>query len=171
VKASRYITHMKKLKDPEEPIATFLGRVAALGDRLGPILFQLPPNWRFNANRLHSFLDRLPDGYRYAFEFRDSSWFDPEAYDLLREKGAAFCVYDLAGSTSPKPITADFIYVRLHGPIESYQGHYQDEELAGWAKLLTGWAEEGKEVYCCFNNDPEGYAIQDARALLRMVEE
>ena len=116
VKASRYLTHMKKLKDPDEPLERLLDRVSALGDKLGSILFQLPPRWKINSERLESFLDVLPENHRYAFEFRDASWFDDEVYGLLTEYGASFCVYDLDGQTSPKEVTADFVYVRLHGP-------------------------------------------------------
>jgi uncharacterized protein YecE (DUF72 family) len=116
VKASQYITHMKKMKDPEEPLTNFLGRVETLGAKLGPVLFQLPPRWHFDEERLLSFLRVLPEAHQYAFEFRDPSWFNEEAYSLLEKHNAAFCIYDLAGRTSPERITSDFAYVRLHGP-------------------------------------------------------
>lgn len=170
VKASRYITHMKKLKDPAEPVSNFLERVSALGDKLGPVLFQLPPNWHFNPERLTSFLETLPAGHRYTFEFRDESWFDPRAYRALAEHGAAFCIYHLAGRLSPKEVTADFVYVRLHGPGDAYQGQYDDETLAGWAGAFSTWARQGKEVFCYFDNDQAGYAAQDALRLQVMLE-
>ena len=97
VKASRYITHMKKLKDPQEPVGNFLERIGALDRHLGPILFQLPPNWKCNGARLGDFLKFLPDNRKYVFEFRDPSWFTGEIFSLLDEAGAAFCIYDLAG--------------------------------------------------------------------------
>jgi uncharacterized protein YecE (DUF72 family) len=98
VKASRYITHMKKLMDPQDPLNNILDRVALLDEKLGPILFQLPPNWHFNPQRLSAFLKALPEhGYRFAFEFRDTSWFDSQVFDLLSEHNAAFCNYDLSG--------------------------------------------------------------------------
>jgi uncharacterized protein YecE (DUF72 family) len=171
VKASQYITHMKKLKDPEEPVSNFLGRVRALEDRLGPVLFQLPPRWGFNPQRLSSFLEALPTGYRYAFEFRDPSWFDVEAYELLREHSAALCMYHLAGCLSPKEVTSDFIYVRLHGPNGPYQGRYSAEELAGWAGAFATWTKQGKEIYCYFDNDEAGYATRDAVRLQAMIED
>ncbi|HKL62972.1 MAG TPA: DUF72 domain-containing protein, partial [Woeseiaceae bacterium] len=124
VKASRYITHMKKLKDPAESLERFLGRVEALGSTLGPVLFQLPPRWHRDPDRLASFLRQLPGEHRYAFEFRDPSWHAGETYSALREAGAAFCIYNLAGEVSPKEITADFVYIRLHGPDGAYQGSY-----------------------------------------------
>ena len=92
VKASRYITHMKKLKDPQEPVTNFMKRVDVLEDKLGPILFQLPPRWKVNPERLINFLKALPAGFRYTFEFRDSSWFDQRVMDALTDQGAAFCI-------------------------------------------------------------------------------
>jgi len=171
VKASRFITHMKKLKDPETALATFVERIAGLRDKLGPILFQLPPNWRPDLERLRSFLSALPKGYRYAFEFRDPSWFHPEVYHTLAEHGAAFCVYELAGLTSPTELTADFAYLRLHGPGDAYSGCYPTETLNGWADSFLGWAEAGKDIYCYFDNDELGYAAQNAAELQELVSQ
>lgn len=170
VKASRYITHMKKLKDPCGPVNTFLDRMSMLGERLGPVLFQLPPRWRVNVQRLVAFLSELPAGYRYAFEFRDASWFVQEVYDALEDHGAAFCIYDLHGETSPGPITADFTYVRLHGPAEAYQGDYDATQLSGWAGAFSTWTrQKGLDVYCYFNNDQHGYAVKNALRLQEML--
>lgn len=170
VKASRYITHMKKLKDPQEPVSNFLDRVDTLGDKLGPILFQLPPHWNFDRERLNSFLAILPAGYRYAFEFRDPSWLNPQAYEALSKYEAAFCIYDFHGRTSPKQVTCDFVYIRLHGPYGPYRGQYSTQALAGWAGAISTWARQGKEIYCYFDNDEAGYAVQDAQRLREMVE-
>ena len=170
VKASRYITHMKKLKEPEEPVAGFLERVALLQEKLGPILFQLPPHWRYNGERLESFLGTLPRGYRYTFEFRDPSWFNAQAYEALARHNAAFCMYHLAGRLSPKEITADWIYVRLHGPDGAYEGKYDKQELAGWAGAFSTWLDQGKTVYCYFDNDQRGYAVQNASELKAMMD-
>lgn len=169
VKASRYITHMKKLKDPREPVRTFLSRIALLDDKLGPILFQLPPNWHFDAVRLRSFLEVLPPDHRYAFELRDPDWIRPEAYQILAEHGVAFCIYDFHGRQSPKEVTADHVYVRLHGPYDAYRGTYDTETLAGWAGAFATWAEQGKEIYCYFDNDEKGYAVQNAMTLREMT--
>ncbi len=170
VKASRYITHMKKLKDPEEPVETFLSRVEALGPRLGPILFQLPPNWKYNGGRLGSFLQALPDGRRYAFELRDPDWINDEACEILAKHGAAFCIYDFHGRESPRTVTADFIYIRLHGPYGPYRGAYDTSTLAGWAGAITTWEGQGKDVYCYFDNDEAGYAVENALELRAMLE-
>jgi uncharacterized protein YecE (DUF72 family) len=169
VKANRYITHMKKLKDPEEPVDRFLSRITELGDRLGPILFQLPPNWRFNAARLQSFLEILPAHHRYAFELRDPDWIRPEACHILANHGAAFCIYDFHGRQSPKEVTADFVYVRLHGPHDAYRGRYDAETLSGWAGAFATWERQGKDVYCYFDNDEKGYAAQNALELREMM--
>ena len=170
VKASRYITHMKKLKDPEEPVSNFLGRMEKLGDKLGPILFQLPPNWSLNHQRLRAFLEVLPTGFRYAFEFRDPTWFHTKVYDALGEHGASFCVYDFDRRLSPKEVTAEFIYIRLHGPGRPYQGQYETMVLEEWAGDFSVWAREGKEIYCYFDNDEAGYAAQDALRLKAMFK-
>lgn len=169
VKASRYITHMKKLKDPQEPVANFLARVEELAEKLGPILFQLPPNWRVNTDRLRAFLQHLPDGHRYVFEFRDPSWFGEPVYEVLRDEDAAFCIHDLGGNPSPTVVTSDFIYIRFHGPGEAYQGSYGTQALAGWAGAISTWQRQGQDVFCYFNNDEAGYATQNARALQEML--
>lgn len=170
VKASRYITHMKKLNDPEEPVSRFLKGVQKLESKVGPILFQLPPNWNLNLGRLHSFLEVLPREYSYAFEFRNPSWFDSRVYDVLAEHEAAFCIHDLADQPSPKVVTADIIYVRLHGPRDRYQGKYETQTLAGWAGAFSTWAGQGKQIYCYFNNDQKGYAPQNALELQGMID-
>lgn len=169
VKASRYITHMKKLKDPRGPVTKFLKRIDSLGEKLGPVLFQLPPRWKANLERLGSFLEALPSGFRYAFEFRDPSWFQERVYDVLSENAAAFCIYDFDRRQSPKEVTADFVYIRLHGPTAPYQGQYDDQTLAGWAGALSSWVRQDKRVYFYFDNDQSGYAVQDALRLKRMV--
>ena len=171
LKASRYITHMKKLKDPRKPLAGFLERAEELGGRLGPVLFQLPPRWRCNPERLEAFLKLLPKDGRFTFEFRDPSWFNDDIYRLLEKAGAAFCIYQLAGRISPKEVTADFVYVRLHGPRgEAYRGSYSDRDLAGWAGAFSSWSGMGKDVYCYFDNDDSGYAPRNALRLSEMLK-
>ena len=169
VKGSRYITHMKKLKDPEKSVSIFLERVRILKEKLGPILFQLPPRWKLNPERLESFLEALPKEFRYAFEFRDSSWFRDETLEILSKHGAAFCIYDLAGFQSPKEVTSDLIYIRLHGPGDRYQGKYPPQTLAGWAGVFAAWAKKKKEIFCYFDNDQAGYAAQDALSLQGLI--
>lgn len=169
VKASRYITHMKKLREPEKSVDRFLERISILRDKLGPILFQLPPHWNINIERLSSFLSFLPKEHRYTFEFRDESWFAAEVYEMLAEHNVSFCIYDLDGFLSPKEITADFVYIRLHGPDGPYRGKYSKKQLAGWACAFAGWAHKVGEIYCYFDNDQAGFAVQNAMALNAML--
>ena len=169
VKASRYITHLKKLKDPQSSIAAFFERIDRLGDRLGPILFQLPPRWHANIERLSAFLDALPDGYRYAFEFRDPSWWDAAVTDLLATYGAAFCVFDLDGQTSPFIETADFVYLRWHGANGPYRGGYSDAQLRSLAQRFREWLDDGRDVHAYFDNDTEAQAPRDAARLKALL--
>jgi uncharacterized protein YecE (DUF72 family) len=157
---------MKKLKEPKEGLSNFFGAAEILKAKLGPVLFQLQPRWRVNVERLAAFLDALPAKGRYTFEFRDESWLNDEVFDLLAEHGAALCIYDLEGRVSPEIVTADFVYVRLHGPDpKAYQGSYPPKLLRAWAKRCSGWMADRKEVFCYFDNDQKGYAVNNARSL------
>ncbi|HPX11306.1 MAG TPA: DUF72 domain-containing protein [Syntrophales bacterium] len=169
VKASRYITHMKKLKDAKESVSFLLKHIEVLDGKLGPVLFQLPPRWRFDAGRFRHFLEALPAGHRYAVELRDRSWQNPAACELMKKHGVAFCIYDLAGYQSPREITADFVYIRLHGPGGAYRGEYGPSALSGWADDIFVWAGQGRDVYCYFDNDEAGYAVQNALSLRAMT--
>lgn len=169
VKASRYITHLKKLRDPAQTLPSFVERVELLGERLGPVLFQLPPRWRSNPDRLGVFLGALDPRHRYAFEFRDPTWFEAPVLRLLERHGAAFCVYDLGGRQAPRTVTADFAYVRLHGPSAAYRGSYDSTALAGWAEVLRAWSAEGLDAYCYFDNDDRAHAPQDASRLRSLL--
>lgn len=169
VKASSYITHAKKLKDPEQSVHRFLDHISVLQDRLGPVLFQLPPRWHFNRERLATFLEALSRDFSYVFEFRDRSWLNQDTQELLSKHNAALCFYDLEGFQSPKDITADFIYVRLHGPDAAYQGSYPTSSLAGWAGALSSWSSRGRTVFCYFNNDQNGHAVNNALSLQSML--
>ena len=170
LKASRYITHNRKLNEPEETVAKFLAMAEGFGAKLGPILFQFPPKWGVNAERLREFLAVLPKRHQYAFEFRHASWLTPSVYDILRQFNAALCIYQIAGFHSPIELTSDFTYVRLHGPGErAYQGKYSESELRGWAERIESWAAANCGVYVYFDNDQAGYAVQNAIELSRMV--
>ena len=172
VKASRYLTHNKKLKDPENALHNFLPRVERLGAKLGPVLFQLPPRWQANYERLQALLEVLPTAFRYVFELRDHSWIKPEINDLLARFRAAFCIYELAGFQSPLTVTTDFAYVRLHGPgAEKYQASYSHASLQRWRRQIEIWARTLKAVYIYFDNDQDGYAAQNALSLKRMLSE
>jgi uncharacterized protein YecE (DUF72 family) len=171
IKASRFLTHNKKLKDPQNALDNFLPRAEALGEKLGPILFQLPPKWRLNLDRLAEFLDALPSYHRYTFEFREPSWLNDKVYDLLHRHNAAFCIYELAGFHSPIETTADWTYVRLHGPGGKYQGSYSDRTLREWAKRIEQWSGKLKSCYVYFDNDQGGFAAQNALKLKKLVQQ
>jgi uncharacterized protein YecE (DUF72 family) len=169
VKASRFITHNKKLSDPQSALDKFFPRVAALDKKLGPILFQLPPQWQVNAERLESFLQALPTRYRYTFELRNPTWHNADIYRILSAYNAAFCIFHLAGFQTPLEITADFTYVRLHGPGGKYQGSYSEEALHKWADQIRRWRRRLKQIYVYFDNDQEAFAVRNALELKRMV--
>lgn len=167
LKGSRFLTHMKKLKDAGQGIERFFERATLLGRKLGPAVFQLPPRWGVNVERLEDFLEALPRGHRYAFEFRDESWNRAEVFKLLRRHRAAYCIFDLAGFQSPLEITADFTYIRLHGPGAKYQGRYGEDALRAWTRRLRDWKLRAAYVY--FDNDQAGYAAQNALRLKQML--
>ena len=171
VKGSRFITHMKKLKDPEQALHRFFDAIENLQHKLGPILFPLPPNWELDVERFSNFLRALPRDHRYAFEFRNASWNVLPIYDLLSKHRAAYCIFDLAGTQSPIEVTADFVYVRLHGPGGKYQGSYSDKALSEWAARISEWRRNLKGVYVYFDNDDSGYAAQNALKLRSVLEE
>lgn len=170
VKASRYITHMKKLKDPHQPLADFLQNAQGLEEKLGPILFQLPPGWKLNIERFEEFLEALPKGLLYTFEFRNHSWYDDNVLQLLEKYKCAFCIYELEFHMSPIEVTTDFIYVRLHGPSWKYSGSYSDSKMEEWAHKCLEWNNAGKNVYFYFDNDQLGYAAFNAITLKEMIE-
>jgi len=168
IKASRFITHMKKLLDPEKSTVELFDRVALLREKLGVILFQLPPFLKSDAKRLETFLEALPKHWRYTFEFRNDTWYDEGIYGLLRKHNCAFCIYELAGHMSPGQITADFVYLRLHGPGGKYQGSYTDGSLKKWAETCRGWLRD-KDVFVYFDNDENGYAAFNAQRLREFI--
>lgn len=170
VKASRYITHMKKLERPARSLAALFDRLGILGRALGPVRFQLPPGWTFNKPRLASFLETLGGACLAVFEFRDPSWFREETYELLKQHRAACCIYDLSRRQSPRIVTTDFVYVRLHGPDGAYRGQYDNRALQEWANACLTWMAQGRTVYCYFDNDERGYAAQDALRLQRIID-
>ena len=169
VKASRFITHIKRLKDAEATIDLFFSRAKPLGPALGPVLFQLPPNWKLNLERLTEFLSVLPPAHRYSLEFRDQSWCVPQVYELLRRHNVAFCIHDWHGMPWPKELTADFTYIRFHGSGIRYGGDYPLKELQAWAGRLLEWEPKLLAAYIYFNNDTGGHAIRNARTLREML--
>jgi len=171
VKASRFITHMKKLKDPDSSTKKFFSIIAdRLDTKLGPILFQLPPGWSVNVDRLAQFLEFLPHGYQYAFEFRDRSWLTSEIFELLRSHNVAFCIHDLSDQRTPLTLTSEFTYVRFHGPGHAkYTGSYSHDELQRWASRIECWRANLTAIYVYFNNDVGGWAVKNAIELKALL--
>jgi uncharacterized protein YecE (DUF72 family) len=177
VKASRFLTHIKRLRDPEEPLERLLTNARPLGPTLGPILYQLPPRWFPDEDRLRLFLESLPariaptSRYRvyHVMEFREPRGYEPWVLDLLQEHNVALCVHDMVGSESPLLTIGPIVYLRLHGFGKKYGGSYPDEVLAEWAAWLRRAAASGRDAYVYFNNDVNGYAVRDATRLRAMV--
>lgn len=170
VKASRYLTHMKKLKDSKDALALFLGNAAGLGKKLGPVLFQFPRTWALHLERLREFLDLLGAHrrLRFAFEFRHESWLTEEVYTLLGAAGAALCLPVSPKTPLDARLTAAWTYIRMH---EGRTGTgYTGRELEDWAVRVRSFLESGADVYIYFNNDPGGHAVKDALRLEEMLE-
>jgi uncharacterized protein YecE (DUF72 family) len=166
LKAHQQITHINKLKDTMADVTRFMDTAAVLGNQLGPVLFQLPPKLAFDPVLLEKFINRLPQPFRYTIEFRNPSWHRSETYALLLSKNIAFCIYDLGSKKSPHAITADFIYIRLHGERTAYKDAYDDDTLYVWSRFIRQSINLGKRVYCYFDNSIGGYAPLDALKLL-----
>lgn len=174
VKANRFITHIKRLKDPERSVRNFLVNMRGLGEKLGPVLFQLPPSWNVNLERLEEFFNYLASqeiipGLKVAFELRNRSWAVEETFDLLRTYNIALCLADWPDLTIEEPVTADFVYVRRHGPEELYSSGYSEKDLKRDWDRIEFWLREGRDVYVFFNNDWGGYAVKNGLMLLEMV--
>ena len=169
IKAPRFITHMRKLKDCDEGMADFLARARNLEHALGPILYQLPPRWRFDRDRLERFLDLLPDDLSHVFEFREPSWLEPQVLQLLDGRAIAFCTHDMPGLATQRAATGHAAYVRFHGASGKYWGRYSEEALADWAEWLRVEEVNGRTVWAYFNNDIHADAIADAKALQALL--
>ncbi|MFC1981298.1 DUF72 domain-containing protein [Chloroflexota bacterium] len=165
IKVSLFITHVKRLKNSEEAVETFITRARILGEKLGPLLYQLPPNMHRNDDVLELFLSSLPRGVEHTIEFRHQSWLDEQVFGILRKHNIGLCVFDMPSLSCPLVATADFAYIRLHGSTGLYSGCYSDEELADWAKKVAGLAVNLKTVHIYFNNDIEGFAVRNAVTL------
>jgi uncharacterized protein YecE (DUF72 family) len=174
VKGSRFITHIKRLKDCREPLSLFLDHASPLKEKLGMVLWQLPPRFKFQRERLVEFcvlLSTLPRSkfHRHAFEFRDESWFCNEVFQILDEFRFAFCIAHGSGLPFLERITSNAIYLRLHGGEVLYGSNYSDKELNQWSDKIQNWENKGKTVFIYFNNDAYGFAIKNALTLKKMV--
>lgn len=175
VKASRYITHVKRLKEVRGPLQTFLSRAKRLGPALGPILLQLPGNFKASPDRLKNLCtslgkQRIIRDLRAVLEVRHSSWLVPEILEHLREADVALCLADWAELPVEGPLTADFVYVRRHGAGTRYGGSYTTERLRADARRISVWLRDGLDVYVYFNNDQSACAVQNARQLMDLLD-
>jgi uncharacterized protein YecE (DUF72 family) len=174
VKASRFITHVRRLNDVEEAWEKFLASVRALGSRLGPILFQFPPSFQADLDRVERFLglvkrDRKTPRVHPVFEFRHQSWFTEATYALLRKAGATLCIAHSSRYPYVEEVTADLVYYRFHGPKDLFASKYSDGQLQSWAAQMRRQLDAGKTVHAYFNNDVHGYAVENARTLRELV--
>jgi uncharacterized protein YecE (DUF72 family) len=168
VKASRYLTHMKKLRTPDASLAILFERAQELKSKLGPVLYQLPPQLHNNVERLKQFLGKL-DRYpavKHVLEFRHPSWYNDNVLTLLEQHDVAMCLHDMAGSEGPREAVATFLYVRFHGTLDKYAGGYSSQSLGEWARWLC---RQKKPAFVYFNNDVGGQAPKDASKLKTLV--
>jgi uncharacterized protein YecE (DUF72 family) len=177
VKASRFLTHLKRLRDPEEPLRRLFERAAGLGAKLGPVLYQLPPQMRVDRGRLEGFLAALPrhlpgvprQRLRHVVEFRDPTWYSDDVFALLHAYGVALCLHDKRGAAWTSALPGPCLYVRFHGTSGHYRGSYGRAALDGWAKRLAAAWQGGQDVYAYFNNDPGATATRNALSLRRRI--
>jgi uncharacterized protein YecE (DUF72 family) len=167
-KGSRFLTHMRKLKDPVDPLHRLFQRARLLKHKLGPVLYQLPPRWKRNRERFDGFLRSLPKGARHVVEFRDPSWYHDETFDAMQRHGVALCLHDMPGSMPPRKVVGPFVYLRFHGADTRYRGGYSLNVLSSWANWLASVGD--RDVYVYFNNDAEGHAHRDAIKLLALLK-
>lgn len=177
VKASRFITHIKRLQGVKEAWKQFLENALSLKEKLGPILFQFPPSFRANQseiNRLEDFLKLITKStlpgfvVRCAFEFRHKSWCDKKIYNLLKKYNVAWVIADSPRYPKAEVVTADFVYIRMHGSQILFASKYTDKELKNLAEKIKKWLKQELDVYCYFNNDAYGYAVENAKGLLKL---
>ena len=181
IKASRFLTHLKRLLDPEEPVIRLFDHAREHGDHFGPILYQLPGSFHRDLPRLDHFLSLLPRTLgevggtpdslvlQHVIEFRHPSWYVDETYDILQSRSVTLCLHDKAGSAITEPIVGPIVYVRFHGPGGRYFGRYEIARIERWAARLCEQAQAGRDVFAYFNNDPEGMAVFNALELRSRV--
>lgn len=172
VKASRYITHIKRLAVERDSLDLLFGGARRLGEHLGPILYQLPPTFRRdpeNARRLERFLELLPAGLTHVFEFRDRSWFSGPTFEVLDAHGAGFCAFHMPGLEAPLRVTGGVLYMRFHGAGQQYSGDYGEDALRDWAARLATAARDAPDAFVYFNNDIGGHAPRNALRLRELL--
>lgn len=174
LKVWRGITHLKKLKDCQKEWRDFLERVLVLKEKLGPILFQLPPSFKEDTKILEKFFQIVktitPFKLRLAFEFRNESWCNQEVYQILKKENCAWVIADSPSWPKREIVTADFVYIRMHGSRELFASKYTKTELKNWAEKIKKWQKKNLDVYCYFNNDARGWAVSNAKEIIRMIK-
>lgn len=174
VKGSRFITHIKRLKDVEDPLKVFIENAKELKEKLGPILFQFPPSFKIGGEGLEKFKNflKLLKKYKlsFAFEFRHKSWFQEKIYNLLRKYNFALVIADSSRYPKAEVSTADFVYFRFHGPGSLFSSKYSKTQLKKFAQLIKKFLKEKKDIFCYFNNDFSGYAIENAKELIKLLK-
>ena len=169
-KASKFITHWKRLSQNSVNSLDLLDdRISLLGPKAGPILFQLPPNFEVDADRLAAFIKLLSTKRRYSFEFRHPSWYAPRILRLLSHHDISLCISDHHDAPAPWKRTADFVYIRGHGPQGRYKGHYRHDVLASWVRRIKSWKKQGCDVFVYFDNDQKSAAPADALKLAQLL--
>jgi uncharacterized protein YecE (DUF72 family) len=165
VKVSRFITHIKRLRNLGSAVDNFLSRAGLLREKLGPLLYQLPPSMKRNDELLQDFVSSLPPKYQHVIEFRHKSWIDDTVFAILREHNVGLCVFDMPGFSCPLVATSDFAYVRFHGSEGLYSSCYSDEELYQWVQRIARLGQNVKDSYIYFNNDAQAFAVENAITL------
>ncbi|BBG65603.1 hypothetical protein NNO_0900 [Hydrogenimonas sp.] len=169
LKAYRGITHYRKLRECKDELYRYLHLIKPLKPKLGAVLFQLPPSLHIDRALLEDFFKTLPPGYRFVMEFRHDSWLNEDIFNLMKSYNVALCINDFGRRKMPMELTADFGYIRLHGPTGRYGGSYSDEELKEWAEKIGSAMNVLKSMFVYFNNDFGGYAVENAKRLLKMI--
>jgi uncharacterized protein YecE (DUF72 family) len=170
VKVSRFVTHIKRLKNLGTGVDDFVSRAGFLKEKLGPLLYQLPPSMKRNDELLQSFLSSLPPRYRHVIEFRHESWIDDAVFSILRRHSVGLCVFDMPGLSCPLAATSDFAYVRFHGNEGLYSSRYSAEELSRWVQRIARLGQDVRATYIYFNNDAEACAVENARTLRNLLD-
>ena len=173
VKASRYMTHIKRLAGGGEPVERFFSAARRLEAKLAVVLFQLPPSLKADSKLLSDFLGEVRGvagrEVRVAFEFRDASWLVPEVFRVLETRGAALAFADYGEVSPMAPVTADFVYLRRHGPHADHRYRYDKREIERDADAVKKWLGDGLDVFAYYNNDYNAYAVENARELIRLI--
>jgi uncharacterized protein YecE (DUF72 family) len=171
IKMNRQITHFKKLKNCKRETDLFFSVFQPLFSKIGIVLIQLPPTLGFDPERLLNFFNDLPKDHKFAFEFRNSSWYREETYSLLRDHKHIFCIHDMTNLKTEKIITADTVYIRFHGFDSMYGGNYPDSCLQSWADWIKKRYQDNKSIFCFFNNDIGGFAVKNGLMLKKMIRD